>query len=686
METVKRNRLRLEIPDEPAPGEHSRVETAYRASSSGSLFRLFLWIGLFAILAGVISLGVYWQFYKNSDRNEFSTQDPLNDRRSLDQILDKPYLPSRHVKAELNRCIQLYRENYIQRAFLACEEFLNSPATDEEKSIALTVLGVLFDSAGRYPIALEKLEKATRYDPGNFHAYYNLSLVFRHMGRMEEARRAAKKAREIAPSNPVIARLTGNLFSEFGDTEKAIEAYKSGLREAPDDPELLFNKALAEYRKGAILSAIEGFEKAIQNDSYGRIRALSHSYLGKIYYDQKSWKKAEYHYREVARMQPDNAEGLYNLGLVQLQLNEKEEAVRSFKKALEAGSNSTETFLRLAESLEDLKLPSLAIRALKKAEEIRPNDIDVLFALGELHYKRGELIQAENSFRKIITNTPGDSYTESALINLGIILDEMERYPEAIRSFEKALELNPKNYNAQYNLGLSLMKLGKPVDAIQSWEKASVLESRGEYKARERIADYYIRNSFWDKAISNLETILEENPNAYSIRLKLADVYRKTGQEKSSEKHLLYVLNHSESGKEIQEAHKILALLYNSSKDSELQSRALQEAYRATQMNPGDMESRLVLAKILANSESISSRDKAIEELKVIVASTASSHIIAQAYNLMGVCQYKNRDFRRAIQSFDNALQIDPTYTEAYDNKRAARNAYEEGLGRRGWN
>lgn len=677
MEIVKKNRLRIEQVEEtplypqPKPKKYSS---------------LWMWVGLVFVLLCVIGLAVYWNLFKPK---QFLTQDAskelLSQDRSLDQVLDKPYLPREHLSSELNRCIQLYRENYIQRAFLVCEEFLNKPAPDEEKSIALTVLGVMMDSAGRYPLALERLEKATRYDPKNFHAYYNLALVFRHMGRMEEARKAIRKAREIAPNDPIVARLSGNLFMDLGDTSKALEAYKQGLQQTPLDPYLLYNQALAEYKKGSIPAAIESFEKAIQNDNSGQIQSLAHSHLGRIYYNQNNWKRAEYHFREVARLQPDNAEALYNLGLVQLQLNDKEEAVRSFQKALDAGSNDPETFLKLAESFEGLKLPSLAMRALKKAESIRPLDKDVLFALGELHYKRGELVQAEMVYRKIIQNTPGDTYTESALINLGIILDEMERYPEAVQSFEKVLELNPRNYNALYNLGIAYAKMGKPLDAIQAWQKASLLEGKGETKAKERIADYYIKNNFLDKAVSILESILQENPDAHKIRLQLSDVYRKMGITTSAEKNLLYVLNHSSSGKEIQEAHKILAMVYDSSKDTELKNRAITEAYRASQMNPSDMEARLVIAKILANSELPSQREKAIDELKVIVASSSQPKILAQAYNLMGVCYYKNKDFRRAIQSFDNALEIDPTYTEAYDNKRAARNAYEESISKRGW-
>lgn len=692
LEPVKKNRLRLELEDEHIPQKIAFANDDYYApiqkrTNSKSLLGLIFWTFLFFILAGVISFGVWWQFYRG--QNEGTIQDLANaelirEKRSLDQIIERPYLPSSHVSNELNQCIQLYRENYIQKAFIACEEFLNKPSSDEEKSIALTVLGVLFDNAGRYPLAIERLEKATRYDPKNFHAYYNLSLAFRHMGRMEDARKAANIARDIAPNDPKVALLSGNLFQELGDTESALKAYKTGIHSSPEDSSLLYNLGLAQYKQGKITDAIDNFEKAIRQDVSGRVSTLSHGHLGKIYYDQENWKNAEYHFREATRLQPDNAQNQYNLGLVALKLGKKEEAVSYFKRALDGGTNEPEVYIRLAEALDSLKLPTLAIQSLKKALELRPGDVDVLFALGDLYYKRGDLIPAEETFRKILQVTPGDAYSETALINLGIILDEMERYTESIDILERAINLNPKNYNAYYNLGIASLHAGEPARAIVAWKKASSLESGKTYKARERIGDYYADKLYNPEAVSSYSSILEDNPNAHSIRIKLAGVYKKMGQSTSAEKQLLHVLNHSESGNEMKEAHKILALVYAESKDPNLEKKAREEAFRASHMDPKDMESRLVLAKILSSSGSMMEREKAIDELKIIVNSEVSPKISAQAYNLMGFCQYKNEEYRKALQSFDNALALDPSYTEAYDNKRVARAAYEESLSGRG--
>ena len=48
----------------------------------------------------------------------------------------------------------------------------------------------MFDEAGRYMQAIEKFNKAIDYDARNIHAYYNLTLAFKHAGFIGEWRGA----------------------------------------------------------------------------------------------------------------------------------------------------------------------------------------------------------------------------------------------------------------------------------------------------------------------------------------------------------------------------------------------------------------------------------------------------------------------------------------------------------------
>ena len=55
--------------------------------------------------------------------------------------------------------------------------------------------------------------------------------------------------------------------------------------------------------------------------------------------------------------------------------------------------------------------------------------------------------------------------------NLANAYVQAKRYDDAVRSYKRALELNPQNASAHCNLGYVLMQQGKLDDAIREFQK-----------------------------------------------------------------------------------------------------------------------------------------------------------------------------------------------------------------------
>lgn len=690
MDPIQKNRFRIEE-QSSQPSYYKEdpylrnlgKETTYESETEvrRPVLSFLFWSFLIIIICGFLS-GAYYYYIQNLNRPDSIARklgDVPVDKKSLDLLVDKPYLPADSINPKLANCLNSYYDRYVNKAFTVCEEFLNSPGTDEEKSIALTVLGVMFDEAGRYVNSIERLEKAIQYNSKNYFAYYNLALAFKHAGKFEEARRAAIRAKEIAPNDPRIALLSGNLYQEVGDPERAIDAYKEGQALSPTDPTLTYNLAISYLKQGNIAEAISEFQKVIQISPNSHPALLSYGHLAGIYYQREDYNRAEFYFREVIRLKTGDAKSYYNLGLVYLKKKNPEEAAKYFSKALESNANEPDVYRYIGEAFISMGRSDMAITALKKALTLKPTDVDSLFTLSELYYKRGELVEAESLFRRIIRLTPGDSYSETAYINLGIILDEMERYGEAISAFESAVSLNPKNQSARYNLGLTYFHAGKPTMAIEELRKSQALDPN-HIPSRLAIADYYLENRFFSEAIAEYEEAIAWKKDLYEARLKLADVYIQTQNYNAAEKILLYVLENAKDPKEIKLAHRKLALAYSNGGNASLSVRAKEEAFRASHMDPEDMESRLVLSKILIDSGSLVDREKAIEELIVITRSDVTPTLASKAHNYLGVCYFKNGEFKKALSSFQTAIDLNPSLTEAYENKRAARAGYEKSL------
>jgi len=684
MEPTKKNRIRFEDNTADSSPDITQYETEEyttnpKLQESRSFLPWIIFIFLFFIVTG---FAIWYQFLREDAKSESEKTSPFSTEKMgyVDKIFEKPYLPEGSLNPALAKCINLYKQNYIKKAEAVCEDFLNSPASDKEKSIALTVQGIIYDSSyGRYRQAIEKFKLAIDYDPKNIYAYYNLTLAFKHAGDPNSARMTASRAREIAPNDPRISLLAGNIFNETNDIKEAVKIYKDGISQSPNDPYLIYNLALSQYRQGEMVEAIENFKKAIQaSGGIGQVSEFSHGYLGTIYYHRDNLEAAEHHFREAVSLKPTEPKYLYNLGLILLKKNKNEEGLAYFQRALESGSSDPQIYRYIAESFEKMNMTDNAVAALEKASRMRPNDPETLSYLGDLYYKRGQLSQAEETYRKIIRTSPPDSNQENALINLGIVLDDQERYSEAIEVLQKAVALNPKNDTALFHLALAYKNAGEPGRAIETWRKAQYLDPSNT-RHQEAIGDYYYENGYYLEASREYEEISKLSPYNYKFKLKLADAYHKLKNYESAERILIQVLNQSKDSDELKIAHRKLALVYSEA-GGKNKVKAVDEAYRGAHSDPEDMEGRLILAKVLMDTESTMDREKAIDELTTIVRSDVNPKLAAKAYNYLGLCYYKNREFRRAIREFQNAIDLDPSLTEAYENKRAARAAYEDSI------
>jgi Tfp pilus assembly protein PilF len=89
--------------------------------------------------------------------------------------------------------------------------------------------------------------------------------------------------------------------------------------------------------------------------------------------------------------------------------------------------------------------------------------------LGNALLGKGKLDEAISSYRKAIELDPknGDNYD-----SLSSALDDKEQYEEALANCRKAIELKPKNYSFHLNLGVVLSHSGRREEAMASYREA----------------------------------------------------------------------------------------------------------------------------------------------------------------------------------------------------------------------
>ena len=97
--------------------------------------------------------------------------------------------------------------------------------------------------------------------------------------------------------------------------------------------------------------------------------------------------------------------------------------------------------------------------------------------LGKEAFENRDYNKAEEYFNKFIES--GSDFADVYNM-LGLMYHEDGKLDKAIRSFEKALVINPKYYEASINLAVVYSDIGKFTQAIEVYENAKADAAKGE--------------------------------------------------------------------------------------------------------------------------------------------------------------------------------------------------------------
>jgi len=107
----------------------------------------------------------------------------------------------------------------------------------------------------------------------------------------------------------------------------------------------------------------------------------------------------------------------------------------------------------------------------RKALEIDPNSNIAKFNLGTAYYKQGNFQEAMKYFDAVDQKNFDKQNLASAYYNLGNSYLQSKNYKESIESYKKALQNNPKDYDAKYNLEFARRMLQEQMQQNKNQKK-----------------------------------------------------------------------------------------------------------------------------------------------------------------------------------------------------------------------
>lgn len=263
-----------------------------------------------------------------------------------------------------------------------------------------------------------------------------------------------------------------------------------------------------------------------------------------------------------------------------------DEAIVDFEKSLLLDSAQLPVYYDLSDCYMDYYKSRKAIRTLKRAKAIFPNDKTLIMKLSQLLLITKQYADAKKTLSIILDK---DGQDPQALYLLGVCFKEEGKYDAAINSFQTAVESEPELIDAWVNLGLIYGDKADP-SALDYYNNALRLDSN-YVPAIHNKAFYLQNNSKIKEAIKLYDKINKIDPSYTPAFLNAGILHFELDSFKIAESYFDQALNlnpsfdlaHyykgiiSEAKGDFENAQKHLQTAVQINKNFERAKRALEE-------------------------------------------------------------------------------------------------------------
>ena len=183
----------------------------------------------------------------------------------------------------------------------------------------------------------------------------------------------------------------------------------------------------------------------------------------------KDLKSAKNAYEESITANPLNHKAYNNLGVILNKLNSQNDAIKAFKKATNLKVDYHQAYFNLGSAYHFIGLYEEARQAYEDAIRLKPNYVEALCELGSTYRA---LKNPEKAICNYLSSIDLNSLNPDVYCYLGIIYYEQKKYLLALQHYDVALNLDPNHTYALCNKGNVLSSLYRFEEALKNFNLA----------------------------------------------------------------------------------------------------------------------------------------------------------------------------------------------------------------------
>ncbi|MHB8411997.1 MAG: tetratricopeptide repeat protein [Candidatus Acidiferrales bacterium] len=417
-------------------------------------------------------------------------------------------------------------------------------------------------STGKQADADNVLDQLRSQVPQSSDAALSIGDFYFQRKMTDQALAEYKRGLALASKAPLQVRLTiqeriEDLYLSTGQSDQAVALDQEIMKESPKDVTGRIGHGRLLMAQGKSQEAVDELQK-VAADAADSPQA--HYYLGMAYWQDNDPGQAGTELQSTLRISPGLPIALRAL----TQLNEAQgnfAVAQIYAQELVQKDQKDPSYrLLLGEVLLRQGAVKKAEEQLTTARSLAPADPEIHVAVGQLYAAEKKIPEAQKEFDAAMSEAPASSFVVShyaAFLNgngqqakalsvaqqfvtanendpaghllLGSIQLADKNYAPARSEIEKAIQLNPKLFEAYLQLGQLFRDQGDDNDAAQAYEKGLALQPRSAPVAT-AVGNIYLSEGNLDKASQKFQQALADDPGMAIAANNLAWVYAEQGK------------------------------------------------------------------------------------------------------------------------------------------------------------
>jgi tetratricopeptide (TPR) repeat protein len=318
----------------------------------------------------------------------------------------------------------------------------------------LAQLGSILAKQNKLGEAVPYLERALKLNPGDVETRRTLATSYWQLGKLAEARKNLEIVLKTHPDDTLAMLLLGMMYEDLGDHQRATQLLADVIPLVRQRPETIDSLARAYYHLGQTDKARNTLQMLAGPE------AVFHG--GRLAVEFKDYDTAEKMFLSIQTTHPDAASLNYNLALAQFSAKRYAECEKTLQASIGYGHGTAEAYALLGWTYQKQDhLPEM-LKAFEKAINMDPANQTYYIDLGDGLAEKKNYATAIEVAKEAVKRFPSSSgvYSMKGSVELKMFL-----LTEALKSYSKAVELDPNNPRAVLGLALTQWNMDRSDDA-----------------------------------------------------------------------------------------------------------------------------------------------------------------------------------------------------------------------------